>query len=159
MEFSRQKYWNGLPCPPPGALPNPGLPHCRWILHHLSHQGSPQGKKWTENKETLIKISIQFSDITMSQRISIYTIRWKWFQLAKIASQVPGSHKKFSEKNIRISYFYKIFSPGAMSSPPSRTTELSERKDSVNKNQQKQRAIKSDRPSGTLDPGMSQAKC
>ena len=20
---------------------NPGLPHCRWILHHLSHQGSP----------------------------------------------------------------------------------------------------------------------
>ena len=21
---------------------NPGLPHCRWILYHLSHQGSPQ---------------------------------------------------------------------------------------------------------------------
>ena len=20
---------------------NPGLPHCRWILHHVSHQGSP----------------------------------------------------------------------------------------------------------------------
>ena len=20
---------------------NPGLPHCRWILYHLSHQGSP----------------------------------------------------------------------------------------------------------------------
>ena len=24
MEFSRQKYWSGLPCPPPGDLPNPG---------------------------------------------------------------------------------------------------------------------------------------
>ena len=24
MGFSRQKYWNGLPCPPPGYLPNPG---------------------------------------------------------------------------------------------------------------------------------------
>ena len=23
-EFSRQEYWNGLPCPPPGDLPNPG---------------------------------------------------------------------------------------------------------------------------------------
>ena len=22
---------------------NPGLPHCWWILYHLSHQGSPQG--------------------------------------------------------------------------------------------------------------------
>ena len=24
MEFSRQEYWNGLPCPPPGDPPNPG---------------------------------------------------------------------------------------------------------------------------------------
>ena len=23
MEFSRQWYWSGLPCPPPGDLPNP----------------------------------------------------------------------------------------------------------------------------------------
>ena len=31
--------------PKPGIFPtqgsNPGLPHCRWILYHLSHQGSP----------------------------------------------------------------------------------------------------------------------
>ena len=25
MEFSRQEYWNGLPCPPAGDLPNPGI--------------------------------------------------------------------------------------------------------------------------------------
>ena len=25
MGFSRQKYWSGLPCPPPGDLPNPGI--------------------------------------------------------------------------------------------------------------------------------------
>ena len=25
MEFSRQEYWSGLPFPPPGDLPNPGL--------------------------------------------------------------------------------------------------------------------------------------
>ena len=24
MGFSRQEYWSGLPCPPPGELPNPG---------------------------------------------------------------------------------------------------------------------------------------
>ena len=25
MNFSRQEYWYGLPCPPPGDLPNPGI--------------------------------------------------------------------------------------------------------------------------------------
>ena len=25
MEFSRQKYWSGLPFLPPGDLPNPGI--------------------------------------------------------------------------------------------------------------------------------------
>ena len=25
MEFSRQKYWRGVPCPPPEDLSNPGI--------------------------------------------------------------------------------------------------------------------------------------
>ena len=25
MGFPRQKYWNGLPFPPPGGLPDPGI--------------------------------------------------------------------------------------------------------------------------------------
>ena len=25
MEFSRQEYWSGLSCPPPGDLPHPGV--------------------------------------------------------------------------------------------------------------------------------------
>ena len=25
IEFSRQEYWSGLPCSPPGDLPNPGI--------------------------------------------------------------------------------------------------------------------------------------
>ena len=25
MVFSRQDYWSGLPCPPPGHLPDPGI--------------------------------------------------------------------------------------------------------------------------------------
>ena len=27
MEFTRQEYWSGLPCPPPGDLPDPGIKH------------------------------------------------------------------------------------------------------------------------------------
>ena len=41
MGFSRQEYWSGLPCPPPGDLPNPGIKpaspvalRCRHILYH-----------------------------------------------------------------------------------------------------------------------------
>ena len=44
MGFSRQEYRSGLPLPSPGDLPdpgNPGLAHCRQMLYHLSHQGSP----------------------------------------------------------------------------------------------------------------------
>ena len=25
MQFFQQEYWSGLPCPPPGDLPNPGV--------------------------------------------------------------------------------------------------------------------------------------
>ena len=43
--FSRQEYWSGLPCPPPGNFPtqgsNPGLLHCKQIHYCLKHQGSP----------------------------------------------------------------------------------------------------------------------
>ena len=45
MEFSRQEDWHGQPFLLQGIFPiqglNPGLLHCRQILYHLSHQGSP----------------------------------------------------------------------------------------------------------------------
>ena len=45
MGFSRQEYWNGLPFPLPGDLPDPGIepvsPALQWILSQLSHRGSP----------------------------------------------------------------------------------------------------------------------
>ena len=34
MAFSRQKYWSGLPCPPPGDLTDPwSNPHYVWLLY------------------------------------------------------------------------------------------------------------------------------
>ena len=48
MGFSRQEYWSGLPCPPPGDLPNPGAiltslaaPALQAVSLLLSHQESP----------------------------------------------------------------------------------------------------------------------
>ena len=41
LGFPRQEYWSGLPCPPPGGLPDPEIKtvslwllHCRRILYH-----------------------------------------------------------------------------------------------------------------------------
>ena len=48
MGFSRQEYWSGLPCLPPGDLPNPGIeptsplsPALQADSYLLSRQGSP----------------------------------------------------------------------------------------------------------------------
>ena len=38
MEFSRQEYWSGLPCPPPEDLPNQGINFLNPGLPHLPSQ-------------------------------------------------------------------------------------------------------------------------
>ena len=48
MGSSRQEYWSGLPCLPPGDFPNPGIEpgsSAFWQADSLpmSHQGSPLG--------------------------------------------------------------------------------------------------------------------
>ena len=59
MESSSQEHWSGLQFPSPGDLPdpgsNPGLLHCRRILYHLSHWGSPNPQvthKWHTHRVT-----------------------------------------------------------------------------------------------------------
>ena len=36
LGFSRQEYWSGLPCPPPGDLPNPGIKPASLMLPALA---------------------------------------------------------------------------------------------------------------------------
>ena len=44
MEFSRQEYWSALPCPPPGALPDPGIEPRSPALQTDSFPCEPSGK-------------------------------------------------------------------------------------------------------------------
>ena len=44
MGFSRQEYWSGLPCPPPGHLPNPGIEPKFPALQVGSLPSEPPGK-------------------------------------------------------------------------------------------------------------------
>ena len=44
MEFSNQEYWSGLPCPPPGDLPNAGIQPRSPTLQADSLPSEPPGK-------------------------------------------------------------------------------------------------------------------
>ena len=44
MEFSKPEYWNGLPCPSPGNLPNPGIKPRSPALQADSLPSEPPGK-------------------------------------------------------------------------------------------------------------------
>ena len=46
MGFSRQEYWSGLPCPPPGDLPDPGIEPRSPALQADSLLFEPPGKPY-----------------------------------------------------------------------------------------------------------------
>ena len=65
MGFSRQEYWSGLLCPPPGDLPNPGIKPRSSALQadslpseksihllsgHINRQRTPQTISWRRSK-------------------------------------------------------------------------------------------------------------
>ena len=46
MGFSRQEYWNGLPFPPPGDLPDPGIEPGSPALQVDALPSEPPGKQY-----------------------------------------------------------------------------------------------------------------
>jgi len=44
VEFSRQEHWSGLPCPPPGDLPNPRIKPVSSALAGIFFTAEPLGK-------------------------------------------------------------------------------------------------------------------
>ena len=52
MGFSRQEYWSGLPCPPPGDLPDPGIERVPPALAAGSLPLVPSGKPVFGLKQT-----------------------------------------------------------------------------------------------------------
>ena len=50
--FSRQEHWNGLPCSPPGDLPNSGIEPRSSLLQADSSPSEPPGKPVQLNRVT-----------------------------------------------------------------------------------------------------------
>ena len=64
MGFSSQEYWSGLPCPPPGDLPSPGIEPRSPALQVDSLLSKPPGK----TKNTRVG-SVQFSHSVVSDSL------------------------------------------------------------------------------------------
>ena len=61
MGFPRQEYWGALPCPHPGALPDPGIEH---LLHLLTLPALAGGffttnASWEALPDTLLFTKLQ----------------------------------------------------------------------------------------------------
>ena len=77
-----QRILEWVAMPPPGDLPNqgsnPGLPHCRWILYHLNHQGSPIWYTWSSIQVLWIIIGLQGKSNSSVSNLKHYLIFcWK----------------------------------------------------------------------------------
>ena len=62
MGFSTQEYWTGLPCPPPGDLPNPEIEPMSLTSPALIGGFFTIHSTW----EALNWLSVQFSSVTQS---------------------------------------------------------------------------------------------
>ena len=74
MEFSRQEYWSGLPCPPPGNSPNQGIEPGSSVLQVDSLSSESPGKPL----ETIEGVKCQFLPPSFVMRV-------KWACVSGIA--------------------------------------------------------------------------
>ena len=74
--FSRQEYWSGLPCPPPGELPTPGSP----ALQADSLPTEPPGKPKNTGVGSLSLLQQIFQ--TQESNWGLLHCRWILYQLS-----------------------------------------------------------------------------
>ena len=71
---------------------NPGLPHCRWILYQLSHQGSPNTSIQFSSAQSLSRVRLFATPRTAARQASLsITNSWSLFKLMSIESVMPSS--------------------------------------------------------------------
>ena len=58
LGFSRQEYWSGLPCPPPGEHPNPGIETVSLISLALAIGSLPLGSQFIVPNQHYISDSV-----------------------------------------------------------------------------------------------------
>ena len=94
MGFSRQEYWSGLPCPPPGDLLNPGIEFMSPTLQADSLLSEPPGKLKNTGMGSLPFSSRIF--LTQESNQGLLHCRWILYQLSYQGSPRTTSKVPFS---------------------------------------------------------------
>ena len=82
MGFSRQEYWTGLPCPPPGDLPNPG-----------TEPSSLMSPAFGGSVQSLRRVRLFATPWTAAHQASLSIINsWSLLKLMSIVSVMPSNH-------------------------------------------------------------------
>ena len=101
MGFFRQESWSGLPFPPPGDLPDPGIeprsptlqgdslpseprgkPRCSWVLHYINVQNSEHYSTMVITKKLIILLDLikcflhRITDRSLTEWISTLALIW-----------------------------------------------------------------------------------
>ena len=72
---------------------NPCLPHCRWILYHLSHQGSPRILEW-------VAYPLSRGTSQARNRTRVSCIAGGFFTSSATIGYTPIQNKKFKRKKL-----------------------------------------------------------
>jgi len=86
MGFSRQEYWSGLLCPPPGDLPNPGIKPRSPALQADSLPSEPPGKPKNTGVGSLSLLQGIF--LTQELNLGLLHCRWILYELSYQGSPV-----------------------------------------------------------------------
>ena len=85
MGFSRQEYWSGLSCPPPGDLPDPGIKPVSLKSHALARGFFTTSATW---RETSSKKSPRAGP-QLHLALFPYPVSWKGFQIRSVVQSCP----------------------------------------------------------------------
>ena len=89
--FSRQEYWSGLPCPPPGDLPDPGIKPRSLALQMDSSLSEPPGKPIFSSVQSLRYVQLFATPWTEAHQASLYVTNSQ--RLLKLSESVmPSNH-------------------------------------------------------------------
>ena len=72
MEFSRQEYWSGLPCPSPGYLPDPGIEPSSLMSSVLEGNFFTSSAMWEAHLFIFAFISFTFGGGSKNNAVVIY---------------------------------------------------------------------------------------
>ena len=84
---------------------NPGLPHCRWILYQLSHQGSPRILEWIPIPSPVDLLIQELNQGLLHCRCILYQLSYQG------SLQAPwGTHKQMKKQN-QVESIYRVLTP------------------------------------------------